>query len=147
MQDMLTAGATLSAILRAGQWRSAAFMRYLHEADIEKVGFISAARATRRGLAWRNGREQRWKLQQTPRTKNGSIDLLRCPGALLSRPATSSLLVSTVLVQWVFAFPALTGRRMFALGGATPATHRTHGCYTGGDVSRHSMFLLATHHT
>ena len=36
-QDLLESGATLAEILRAGQWKSAAFMRYLNLADIEKV--------------------------------------------------------------------------------------------------------------
>jgi hypothetical protein len=36
-KDLLESGATLAEILRAGQWRSAAFMRYLNLADIEKV--------------------------------------------------------------------------------------------------------------
>ena len=36
-RDLLESGATLAEILRAGQWRSAAFMRYLNLADIEKV--------------------------------------------------------------------------------------------------------------
>jgi len=34
--DMLESGATLAVILSAGQWRSAAFMKYLKEADIER---------------------------------------------------------------------------------------------------------------
>ena len=33
---MLRAGATLAIILRAGQWRSAAFLKYLDEAALEK---------------------------------------------------------------------------------------------------------------
>ncbi len=35
-QDMLKAGCTLAQILRAGQWRSAAFMKYLDEMELEK---------------------------------------------------------------------------------------------------------------
>ena len=35
-KDMRKAGNTLAEILRAGQWRSAAFMTYLSEADLEK---------------------------------------------------------------------------------------------------------------
>jgi hypothetical protein len=30
-------GATLAQILRAGQWKSAAFLGYLNQADIEKA--------------------------------------------------------------------------------------------------------------
>ena len=33
---MLAQGATLAQILRAGQWRSAAFIRYLEEAELTK---------------------------------------------------------------------------------------------------------------
>ena len=36
-QDLLANGATLATILRAGQWRSAAFLHYLNEAELEKV--------------------------------------------------------------------------------------------------------------
>lgn len=39
-------GCSLATILRAGQWRSAAFMKYLDEAELEKVrlvcGFFSS---------------------------------------------------------------------------------------------------------
>ena len=35
-KDMMAHGASLAQILKAGQWRSAAFMRYLDEADLEK---------------------------------------------------------------------------------------------------------------
>ena len=36
LQDMLAHGAELSQILRAGQWRSAAFLRYINEAELER---------------------------------------------------------------------------------------------------------------
>ena len=36
MQDMYLSGATLAEILRAGQWRSAAFLRYLDEARLQR---------------------------------------------------------------------------------------------------------------
>ena len=36
-EDMRKLGSPLSDILRAGQWKSAAFMEYLHEGDMEKV--------------------------------------------------------------------------------------------------------------
>ena len=45
-QDMLEKGASLAQILRAGQWRSAAFMRYLNENDIEKDAALEAAADT-----------------------------------------------------------------------------------------------------
>ena len=35
-RDMLLCGATLAEILRAGQWKSAAFLKYLETADIEQ---------------------------------------------------------------------------------------------------------------
>ena len=36
-QDLWRSGATLAEILLAGQWKSAAFLRYLDEAELEKV--------------------------------------------------------------------------------------------------------------
>lgn len=39
-QEMRKSGCSLAEVLRAGQWRSAAFMKYLDEADLEKVGFL-----------------------------------------------------------------------------------------------------------
>ena len=36
-QDMRKCGHTLAEILKAGQWRSAAFMSYLNEADLERA--------------------------------------------------------------------------------------------------------------
>ena len=36
-QDLWRSGATLAEILTAGQWKSAAFLRYLDEAELEKV--------------------------------------------------------------------------------------------------------------
>ena len=36
LQDLLKGGATLAIILAAGQWRSAAFLRYLDEAQLEQ---------------------------------------------------------------------------------------------------------------
>ncbi len=36
IQDMLGDGCALAQILRAGQWRSAAFLRYLDEAGLER---------------------------------------------------------------------------------------------------------------
>ena len=35
-RDMLKCGATLAEILRAGQWKSAAFLKYLEKNDIEE---------------------------------------------------------------------------------------------------------------
>ena len=37
MQDLWKSGATLAEILLAGQWKSAAFLRYLDEAELEKA--------------------------------------------------------------------------------------------------------------
>ncbi len=37
LQDLMEGGATLAQILRAGQWKSAAFLGYLNQADIEKA--------------------------------------------------------------------------------------------------------------
>ena len=37
-QDMRRSGCTLAQILRAGQWRSASFMHYLNEVELEKAG-------------------------------------------------------------------------------------------------------------
>ncbi len=42
-QDLLENGSTLAEILRAGQWRSAAFLRYLNIADIEKCAALEVA--------------------------------------------------------------------------------------------------------
>ena len=36
-QDLLEGGSSMAQILRAGQWKSAAFLRYLNMADVEKV--------------------------------------------------------------------------------------------------------------
>ena len=41
--DMVNSGCTLAQILRAGQWRSAAFMRYMEEAQLEKQVAVSIA--------------------------------------------------------------------------------------------------------
>ena len=43
LQDMLAHGAELSQILRAGQWRSAAFLRYINEAELERVVALEVA--------------------------------------------------------------------------------------------------------
>ena len=37
-------GCNLATILRAGQWRSSAFMKYLDEAELEKVIRVSVSR-------------------------------------------------------------------------------------------------------
>ena len=42
-EDMRKSGCTLAEILRAGQWRSASFMTYLAEADIEKDLAVAVA--------------------------------------------------------------------------------------------------------
>lgn len=42
-QDMQQDGCSLATILRAGQWRSAAFSKYLDEADLEKACWHSLA--------------------------------------------------------------------------------------------------------
>ena len=39
-------GASLAQILRAGQWRSAAFMRYLSEDDVERDAVLEVAADT-----------------------------------------------------------------------------------------------------
>ena len=36
LQDLARAGSSLAVILKAGQWRSAAFARYMEEADLER---------------------------------------------------------------------------------------------------------------
>ena len=41
-QDMLSNGATLTMILRAGEWRSAAFMSYLNMADLGERAVLEA---------------------------------------------------------------------------------------------------------
>ena len=38
-EDMRKMGCTLAEILKAGQWRSAAFMKYMDEAGIDKASF------------------------------------------------------------------------------------------------------------
>lgn len=45
-RDLSECGTPLALILRAGQWRSAAFAKYLDEAELEKVGwrFVHAGR-------------------------------------------------------------------------------------------------------
>ena len=43
LQDLLENGSTLAEILRAGQWRSAAFLRYLNVGDIEKGAALEVA--------------------------------------------------------------------------------------------------------
>ena len=45
MQDLWRSGATLAEILTAGQWKSAAFLRYLDEAELEKVRFLFSSDA------------------------------------------------------------------------------------------------------
>ena len=59
-QDLLVGGATLAHILRAGQWKSAAFLGYLNQADIEKahaqvsaVPILVVSRAYARGRYWK----------------------------------------------------------------------------------------------
>ena len=42
-QDLLNGGATLAEILRAGQWKSGAFHRYLETADIEQGAVLEVA--------------------------------------------------------------------------------------------------------
>ena len=42
-QDLSESGSTLAEILRAGQWKSVAFMRYLNSADIEKGAVLEVA--------------------------------------------------------------------------------------------------------
>lgn len=42
-RDLLQGGATLAEILRAGQWKSAAFLRYLESADIEQGAALEVA--------------------------------------------------------------------------------------------------------
>jgi hypothetical protein len=42
-RDLLENGSTLAEILRAGQWRSAAFLKYLNIADIEKGAAVEVA--------------------------------------------------------------------------------------------------------
>ena len=39
-EDMRRSGCTLAEILRAGQWRSAAFMAYLDAAGLDKVSIL-----------------------------------------------------------------------------------------------------------
>ena len=41
-QDLLEAGASLMTILRAGEWRSAAFMAYLDTAEMEARAVLQA---------------------------------------------------------------------------------------------------------
>ena len=40
-EDMRKSGCSLAEILKAGQWRSAAFMKYMDEAGIDKAGLFS----------------------------------------------------------------------------------------------------------
>ena len=82
VQDLLERGATLAEILRAGQWKSAAFMRYLNLADIEKVHehatlfgecFVMCSLHLLRAPCW--------KLLVTQMMSSGSIDRSECPSA------------------------------------------------------------------
>jgi hypothetical protein len=41
-EDMRQSGCTLAEILRAGQWRSAAFMAYLDAAGLDRVRILPA---------------------------------------------------------------------------------------------------------
>ena len=79
MQDMLERGASLALILAAGQWRSAAFMRYLESSDIETVRSLVGALGP---VTHEFGRAQRWRLHVIPTVKSGSIRVILCPGAL-----------------------------------------------------------------
>ena len=36
MEDLAASGCTLATILKAGQWRTAAFMRYMDEAELDR---------------------------------------------------------------------------------------------------------------
>ena len=40
LQDLLAQGASLATILRAGQWKSAAFLKYVEEAELEMVPIL-----------------------------------------------------------------------------------------------------------
>ena len=42
-KDMAESGSTLAQILRAGQWRSAAFMRYMEEASLSRQAAVDIA--------------------------------------------------------------------------------------------------------
>ena len=46
LQDMRKCGCTLAEILRAGQWRSAAFTSHLDEAALDKVVVLSIMRSS-----------------------------------------------------------------------------------------------------
>ena len=75
-QDLAASGAPIARILEAGQWRSAAFMLYLKEADLERVCRRVRALLFRAGgvhgvLAHRTWR-LKWHVSQM--TRNGLIN-------------------------------------------------------------------------
>ena len=79
-RDLLESGATLAEILRAGQWKSAAFMRYLNMADIEKVA--CAVLCCSYGMRFML-RALCSKLLATQMMSSGSTSRFVCPSALV----------------------------------------------------------------
>ena len=68
---MALGGATLAQILKAGQWKSAAFMRYLDEQDIEKVILFFFLMASH---GWQPRPARRWQLMwRVTRMTNPSV--------------------------------------------------------------------------
>ena len=114
LQDLHESGATLAQILNAGQWRSAAFLGYLNQADVEKAR--ASGLCMRESLAPLCTRMRYWKLHVTLMMRNGSISIphyLWRPGcacwsvwrcnsyfALLNDGCGSVLLVCRVINGW-----------------------------------------------